>query len=161
MHHQAGPQAAANLSHVRGGPLALERRTPRDNAQTCNLREAVDQFLGQPVADVFVLRVGADIDQRQNRNRMRIRGFNRRGGGQGLAGCGVQIRQHLPHRLVAIGCLLGQSALHHQFERCGNLRLGIAHRVGIDHLHGVQQGHRIRAAEGQPAGEQLIKNHSK
>jgi len=59
--------------------LEEECRGARSHAQPADLREHVQQFLREPVGEVFVLLVAAHVDERQHGDRGRIGGGCRRG----------------------------------------------------------------------------------
>jgi len=70
--------ALEDVSHIQhfGDPsdvflLALERERRRagNYLQIADVRKRVDDFLGQTVAEVFVLLVGAHVDERQHGDR--------------------------------------------------------------------------------------------
>src|SRR4029077_9589401 len=66
--HVAHPQLATHLGDAYRTALVDEGRVARDHQQAGDLREVGDQVLGQPVGEILLLWVGAEIVQRQNRD---------------------------------------------------------------------------------------------
>ena len=79
--------------------LERERRVPRDHEQRRDLRQIGDDVLGNAVAEIFLLRVAAHVDERKHADRHALRLFrvgvrgNARGGlvARGLRNCLEQI----------------------------------------------------------------------
>src|SRR5215468_10531209 len=60
-----------------------ESRAPRDNVQSLNLSQRVDDLLGDSVGKVFVLWVRAHVGERQYHNGISYRAFRGLGCGRG------------------------------------------------------------------------------
>ena len=67
--HVAHPELATHLRDAHRAALVDEGRVARDDRQAGDPREAGDQVLGQPIGEVLLLRIGAQVVQRQNRDR--------------------------------------------------------------------------------------------
>jgi hypothetical protein len=83
--HQPDSQALADLAQIRVGSLELERRTAGYYAQSANSGEPIHQLFCQPVTEVFVLGVRANVGERQHHDAAlrilwRCRGVPRCGG---------------------------------------------------------------------------------
>src|SRR5215469_16577577 len=63
--------------------LEGESGASRDNVQSLNLCQRVDDFLGHSVGKVFVLRVRAHVGERQYHDRIGYRAFRGPGCGRG------------------------------------------------------------------------------
>lgn len=46
--------------------LEVERRRTRSDVQPPHLRECIQDFLGDAIAEIFLFRIGAHIDERQD-----------------------------------------------------------------------------------------------
>ncbi len=62
-------QPPANFSNIDILSAKLERRRAACHLQSWHLRQRVDHFFSESITEVFVLFVGAQIRERQHRNR--------------------------------------------------------------------------------------------
>ena len=71
--HRGDVQRTAHVGH--GRILALEREGRRSSrhAEPANLREHVEELVGEPIREVLVFLVAAAVDERQHRDRRRAR----------------------------------------------------------------------------------------
>jgi hypothetical protein len=69
----AHAEIAANRPHVLLRALQLHRGRSGDDTQRLDLREVRDDLLGEPVAEVLVVRVGAQVCEREDDDRAPIR----------------------------------------------------------------------------------------
>ena len=58
-----------DLAHVRTRAAELEGGRSRRDAQAVDLRQRVDQLLGQPLAEVVLIAARAHVGERQHRDR--------------------------------------------------------------------------------------------
>ena len=65
----AHAKLASDAFDVDGLALVIERRIPRDDEEPAKLRQTRDDVLGNTVGEVFLLRVAAHIDERQDGDR--------------------------------------------------------------------------------------------
>jgi hypothetical protein len=102
-------QSFGNLANVQLFTAKRKRRRPSNHLQPRNLRQSVDDLLGQPVAEIFLLLVAAHVGERQNRDRRRAIGGHR--------AKRFQRDPHLRDRLIPVRRLFRQASLHDL--RCG------------------------------------------
>src|SRR5262245_24660173 len=62
-------QALSDLARVGRQPPELEARCARCDAQTANPRQAIEQLLCEPFTEVLLIALGADVRERQHRER--------------------------------------------------------------------------------------------
>ena len=67
--HRADVQAPPDLPHVEGLALERKRGGSRHHAQILDVRQAVDQLLGDTVAEIFLILPSAHVHERQDRDR--------------------------------------------------------------------------------------------
>jgi hypothetical protein len=67
-HDVLRPKLTTNLVHSLARTLVTHRRGPGDHGQAVrtNTSEVGNQLLGQAIAEVILLRIGAQVDERQN-----------------------------------------------------------------------------------------------
>ena len=63
----------ADFADIRPSPFESECRSAGNNLQSVELRQAIDDFFGDAVADEFVLPVWREVDERQYGNRFDLR----------------------------------------------------------------------------------------
>ena len=61
-------ELAPHFAHVRAGVPKLKRRRSCGHAKAIDLRERVDEFLGQPFAQVVLVAIRTHVEERQNRD---------------------------------------------------------------------------------------------
>src|SRR6516165_5786633 len=69
----AHPQLAADLADVDGAALIGEARIARDHKEPLDAREPRDDFLDHAVGEIFLLRIAAQIGERQHGDRRLVR----------------------------------------------------------------------------------------
>ena len=72
-HDVAHAQLTPNLLHVDRAPLVGEARIARDDEQPAHARQRRDDVLDDAVGEVFLLRITAQVLERQNGDRRRVR----------------------------------------------------------------------------------------
>ncbi len=77
LEHEIDIELLADLSNVPDLTLELERRIPCRDLQLIELCQFVQQCVRKTVGEIFVLRVGAHIDEGQHGNRALRRDFRR------------------------------------------------------------------------------------
>ena len=148
--------AFENVRHTKGrGDLAnvlmlaleRERRGARDHLQARDLRQEVDDFLGQAVAEVLVLLVAAHVLERQDRDRWLSRSPDR------CPTC-LQRGLHLVHRLKPLAgtCL----ARHRRTIRSS--AGGAASGGGSSRKTALTTCAAVLPAKGARAGEHLVED---
>jgi hypothetical protein len=90
-----------------------ERRRPACHLKARHLRQRVDHFFSESVAEVFVLLVSAHVCERQHRNRRSVLARRRRQLGRRV----FQDGPHLRHRLKTVPWIGGQTSLDDARER--------------------------------------------
>ena len=81
LEHRGDAEPRAQIAHVLAQPLEREHRGARGDVEPLDLGERVDQLVGDAVAEVLVLGIGARVDERQHRDGAGLaRGAGRRGG---------------------------------------------------------------------------------
>ena len=94
-----------NLSHVLLHAFKYKCGCPCSYAQIFQVRQRVDDFFGQAIAEVFVLLVRAHVEKRQHGDGRRIVDAHR--------GQGFECRLDLSHRLESCRRCLAQAAHDH------------------------------------------------
>src|ERR1700745_3669967 len=61
-------ETPAHFADVYGRSLELERRRSRYHLQSWNVREQIDDFFADPVAEVVLLWIGTNVHERQHGN---------------------------------------------------------------------------------------------
>src|ERR1700751_3135418 len=61
-------ETPAHFADVYGRSLELERRRSRYHLQSWNVREQIDDFFADPVTEVVLLWIGANVHERQHGN---------------------------------------------------------------------------------------------
>ncbi len=64
--HRLDSQLLAHLPEIVSLPSELKRRRPRHHPQAFQPRQRVDEFLGEAVAEILLLRIGAHVRERQD-----------------------------------------------------------------------------------------------
>lgn len=159
--HVADVQLAGHRSQVRVRALEAHRGRPGDHAQRANARQLSNHLVGQTIAEVLLLRIGAQVRKRQDGDG---RGFRRnpddRSRGRGVSGPGLhgfERRMHRSRVPVALARFFLEAALHDRPEASGHFRRQPLGRVLHD---GRDDGGLGRSAERQPPAGHLVEQHA-
>jgi hypothetical protein len=65
------PESAADCARILRPAFKPERRSAPDDAQLADLRERVDQLLGESIGEILLRGISASVHERQHRDRLR------------------------------------------------------------------------------------------
>ncbi len=157
-------QRLAHLLDVDRRALELERRRAGRDAQVLDAPEAVDQLLGDPLAEVVLVLLGAHVGERQHGDRVAsLRRLLRRSGcdagdRRALLLDVAQLVEKVTRRLIAVVGALLEAAADDPSQVVRQRDVDRGHRVGV-----VAQDRRDDVGRGVPLertrpGEQLIED---
>jgi hypothetical protein len=157
----ADVQDAADLSGVAGLPLELKRRRARCHPQPRDLRQGVDQLLGNSVAEAFLIPGRTHIAERQDRNRRPIappagsRDTGRVGSVSRVANR-FESEPHLACRLKTLCRQFPQTRANDPIQPQGHGRVDGRDRRRVITQNRTGCRHRRLAPEWMPTGQHFV-----
>ena len=103
LEYAAHLELLAHLSRIHVLPLEGERRSSRRHAKPLDLPESVDDLLGDLIGEELVLRVGAHVGERKDRNGRHL-GLDRRTDRRTRSSS--QVAHQVCHRVIPLRCVL-------------------------------------------------------